>query len=97
MKILNEKFPTRLTLDGISTIGYQFEVGDIFIDENDKTIGILRMDFEGILMRDCDGREYIEKDFLSEEWVDKYRYSGLSGDDLYDWENALDLSTPKDL
>ncbi len=97
--IVNMKFSTDntfdnpITIDGTSLATITFEVGDIFVDVNNKYKKIANISTINITFIDEFNSVSFAHNPLNKEFIEKYRYAGAVNDDtLPEYKDALPLS-----
>ncbi len=92
MKFNTDVFDKPFLIDGTTRIEITFEIGDIFIDINDKVKVIKNIVENRIEFIDELNNVSFEKMMLSKEFVSRYRYAGTIQDsELPVYEDAFSL------
>lgn len=92
MKLRTDINDKPFLIDGETTLTITFEVGDIFIDANNKVKGIENMEGGKIKFVDWDLNNSFENLPLRKDFFKQYRYAGTIEDDVLPiYEDALSL------
>ncbi len=89
-------FTKPFVIDGFTAITITLEVGDVFIDSDNKVKGIKNIFQNKIELIDEESNHSFEALPLNKEFLTKYKYAGTTDDDeLPIYEDAISLCDVK--
>lgn len=93
MKILTEDYKKKkFKIDKLIKITLIFEVGDCFINKENKIILLKSLKNNIITFLDENGKDFTDNNFLSEDWKKDYRFCGTNKDDFFNnFEDSMPL------